>query len=68
MKTSDEIDVLECRLRGMENENRALRATLRDQFASAALAGFCAKGWQPLELMTEKCFEVAELMLEARKK
>ena len=38
MRTADEIDILEMKVRGLERELRDMRETLRDKFAMAALA------------------------------
>jgi hypothetical protein len=68
MKMGDEIEVLECKVRGLENEVRQLRETLRDKYAVAALNGLIAYGWGPEALVAEKAFRIADMVLEARKK
>lgn len=45
-----------------------MKKNMRDDFASAALTGMCAHGWQPLDLMVEKCYQVADLMIAERAK
>ncbi len=68
MKFSDEVDVLECRVRGLENEVRTLRETLRDKYAAAALNALILCGWGPEAPVAEKAFMIADMVLEARKK
>ena len=69
MKSTDEIEVLECKVRGLENEVRQLRETLRDKYAVAALNGLIASyGWGPEAVVAEKAFRIADMVLEARKK
>ena len=68
MKAGDEIEILECKVRGLENEIRQLRETLRDKYASAALNGLIAYGWGPEALVAEKAFMIADMALEARRK
>jgi len=68
MKTADEIEVLEMKVRGLEHENRILRETLRDKYAAAALDGLVAYGWGPERLVTEKAWRIADMMLEERTK
>ena len=68
MKMGDEIEVLECKVRGLENEVRQLRETLRDKYAVAALNGLIAYAWGPEEMVVEKVFKIADMALEARKK
>jgi hypothetical protein len=69
MKSTDEIDILECRVRGLENEVRQLRETLRDKFAAATLNGLISHwGGGAENLLAEKAFRIADMVLEARKK
>jgi len=68
MKMGDEIEVLECKVRGLENEVRQLRETLRDKYAIAALNGLIAYGWGPDTRVGDMAFIFADLLLEARKK
>ena len=68
MKSTDEIEVLECKVRGLENEVRQLRETLRDKYAVAALNGLIAYGWGTEAMVAEKAFRIADMALEARKK
>lgn len=63
-----DLEALEAKVRSLENETRQLRATLRDKYAASALDGLLAYGWGPEELVAEKAFKIADLMLEARKK
>lgn len=59
---------LEARIRGLENENRALRETLRDKFVAAAVTGIIGCGWGPYDdLMVERVFKIADLMMKERK-
>lgn len=68
---------LEAKIAGLENEVRNLKATLRDEFAKAALTGLLAKhgdaGWCESGEVTsipgaaETVYEYADAMLEARK-
>lgn len=71
---------MEAKIRGLENECRALRATLRDNFAAAALQGVFA-GTQHLDDtgalfsfsvdwyndVASHCYVMADAMVEARK-
>lgn len=66
MKATDEIDVLECKVRGLETECRHLRETLRDQFAIAALNGLISAKWGPEDMVTEHAWRIADLMMEVR--
>lgn len=66
MKTADEIDVLECRVRGLENEARRLKEARIDAYATAALSGLLAYGYSPRELVVEEAFRIANLCLEKR--
>lgn len=68
MKTDDEIDVLECRCRGLENEVRRLKQTQLDTYAAAAINGLLAYGYSPRELVVEEAFRIANLCLEQRSK
>mgnify|MGYP001249982653 CR=1 FL=1 len=68
MKSADEIDVLECRVRGLENEVRKLKQTLIDIYAPAALTGLLAYGYSPRDLVVEEAFRIANLCLEQRSK
>jgi hypothetical protein len=43
-------------------------ASLRDRFAMAALTGLLADGHALNEVTSEKAYQMADLMLEARKK
>ena len=63
-----DLEFLEAKNNSLENRIRALRSTLRDEFAKAALIGYTAHGWQPLELMVQKCYQTADLMLKEREK
>lgn len=57
---------LEAQVRSLENENRALRETLRDKFVAAAVTGLTSYGWGPDDLMVERAFRIADLMLSER--
>ena len=62
-----DLDFLETRVIGLENELRQRTETLRDRFAAAALTGLLAKGWTPFDQVSVAAFQIADLMLEARK-
>jgi hypothetical protein len=58
---------LEARIRSLENENRALRETLRDKFVAAAVTGLIGYGWgQYDDSMVERAFKIADIMLKGR--
>lgn len=59
---------LEAQIRGLENELRAARKTLRDGYAQAALTGLLAYGYSPRDLVVEEAFRVADRALEERGK
>lgn len=70
MRTADEIDILEMRIRGLERELRDMRETLRDKFATAALDGLLAHEHgadAPFELLAQWAYQIADEMLIARK-
>ena len=52
MRTADEIDILEMKVRGLEHECRALRATLRDKFYQSALSGLLFAGYDATDAAT----------------
>jgi len=66
MKTIAEVEVLECKVRGLENENHRLRHHLTDEFAGAAITGLLAYGWGPDDLVVDRAWKIARLMLEKR--
>lgn len=66
MKPDAETEVLECKVRGLENENHRLRHHLTDEFACAALTGLLAHGWGPDDLVAERAWQIARLMLKKR--
>lgn len=68
MKTSDEIDVLECRVRGLENELRKTRVQLIDTYYPAILNGLIAKGWSPDSMVVEHAHALAVAAIEQRNK
>lgn len=43
--------------------------TIRDQFAMAALTGWCTQDLpsQPYAIVARECYEIADAMMEARK-
>jgi hypothetical protein len=51
-------------IQALENECKAMRETLRDRFAMAALTGLVARE-EPF--LAEQAYEIADQMLEARK-
>lgn len=57
---------LEARIRSLENENHALRETLRDKFVAAAVIGMVSYGWGPDDIMVERAFKIADMMIKAR--
>ena len=57
---------LEARIRSLENETRALRETLRDKFVAAAVTGLVAYGWGPDDLMVDRAFKIADLMMKGK--
>lgn len=63
-------DTLEAQIRCLENENRALKMMLRDEFAMAALTGIFAAD-KKMQLSLEEsayiAYESADKMVEARK-
>lgn len=60
--------VLEAQNRSLENELRAARKALRDDYAQAALTGLLAYGYSPRDLVVEEAFRVADRALEERGK
>ena len=66
MKFSDEIDVLECRVRGLENETRTLRHRLLDDYFCAALSGLLSRGWQPFDMAVAESWKIAETAIKQR--
>jgi hypothetical protein len=63
---------LAAQVRCLENEVRALRETLRDKFAAAAVTGMYAADTLysvvPTERKAEEAYLIADAMLEARKR
>jgi len=59
-------DYYEALVRSLENENRALRETLRDKFFAAAITGMTSYGGGPDDLMVERAFKIADLMMKGR--
>lgn len=66
MKTADEIDVLECKLAGLEAELRRARETLRDGYFRSALTGLLSLGHGPMETVVEKAWCIADESLKQR--
>lgn len=64
----NDTEFLQAKIRGLENENRTLRETLRDRFAAAALAGLAATKNQTVENIAIAAYIQADAMLEARRK
>ena len=62
----DDLFLLEQQIRVLENQNRALRSQLQDEFTAAALTGLLAHGWGPDDLVAVRAVEIARLTLEAR--
>ena len=68
MRTADEIDVLEMKVRGLEHEVRGLRHTLRDEYFKAALAGLLRSGWDGNEKATVRlAWHIADESIRQRK-
>ena len=59
-------DYFEALVRSLENENRALRETLRDKFVASAVTGMVSYGWGPDDRMVERAFKIADMMIKAR--
>lgn len=66
MKTADEIDVLECKLAGLETELRRARENLRDGYFRSALTGLLAHGYGPMDMVVEKAWRIADESLKQR--
>ena len=70
----DDTALMQAQIRFLENETRALRETLRDRFAMAAVTGLIiaknngntGSGW-PIDAEKD-AFLIADAMLEARKR
>lgn len=70
---SDNEDILATQVRTLQNELRAARQALRDQFAMAALTGYLAS-FEPMgepseyaSSIAKDCYQLADAMMEARK-
>lgn len=64
---TDEIRALKIMSKEMAQEKYMIEAaTLRDQFAMAALTGIMADGWVDSRAC-KRAYEIADAMLEARK-
>ena len=66
MKTADEIDILEAKVRGLENELRRLRQSQLDTYYAAALTGLLSRGWQPFDMAVAEAWKIAESSLKQR--
>ncbi len=64
MSDADDLDMLAVNNQRLERENKALRASLRDQFAMAALP-LCFSSIYS-DAMAEAAYELADAMLAAR--
>ena len=73
---TDEVEMLQCQVRYLENENRALRQNLRDEFAKAALPeimrlteslGNVLAPDEGMRATAIIAYRIADAMLEARK-
>ncbi|HET6719637.1 MAG TPA: hypothetical protein VFH22_08325, partial [Rhodocyclaceae bacterium] len=58
---------MEAKIRGLENECRALRETLRDKFAGQAMRGLVTVRNQTVESIADAAYIQADAMLAARK-
>ena len=68
MITDGDHRILQLRIDSLENEVKRLRETLRDKYAAAAVDGMLSYGWGPDDLMSERAWKIADLMLQARGK
>ena len=66
MRTADEIEVLEMKVRGLEHETRQLREGLRDKFYRAALGGLLAHGYGPMEMVVSEAWRIADETIRPR--
>ena len=66
MITDGDYRILQMRIDALENETKALRATLRDKYAAAALDGMLSYGWGPDDLLAVRAWNIADLMLQSR--
>lgn len=73
---STDTDTIEAQLRCLENENRELRMTLRDQFAEKAMAAFIVvipdvitsfNRRDALTVVAAMAYDMADKMIEAHK-
>ena len=70
----DDVMMLQAQIRGLENETRTMRETLRDQFAAAALQGLLAYYGDRCSIVDADsrislhavAYDHADLMIEAR--
>lgn len=62
-----DVQFLQAKIRGLENEARQLRENLRDRFAMAAITGLLAD-YSPMdaEQFAEDAYEIADAMLHQR--
>lgn len=66
--TEEDIKTLEGQIKRLEAENKALRMTLLDDFAKAALIGFWSDGTDGAYLSAAKwSYQMASAMIEERK-
>ena len=71
--SNEDIDMALAQVRYLERENRALRRTLRDEFAMAALTGYLASfnaDGDPVEVrsaIARDIWALADALLESRK-
>jgi len=67
MRTADEIDILEMKVRGLERELHDMRETLRDKFAMAALPSVVSDYDRcPSFDVGVRAYQIADAMLAAR--
>lgn len=62
-----DLEFREAQVAGLERAMKAATATMRDDYARAALQGLLAYGYSPRELVVEEAFKIADLAMEARK-
>ena len=62
-----DLEFREAQVDGLERALRAMTASVRDDYARAALTGLLAYGYSQRELVIDEAFKIADLALEARK-
>ena len=62
-----DLEFLEAQNAGLERALRAMTASIRDDYARAALTGLLVYGYRSRELVIDEAFKIADLALEHRK-